>query len=657
MGSLDVMGVVGTWVAVGLALFALLGVVGPLLVWRASKSARNRALAKLDEKPSTSFGFVTPGVRFGPGTRLFRRVRTPILTESKSPKLLSNWKSEYTNAALPSLESAGWVQLGAVLRNYELKFPTKDALVLKEETMQLPISIVWLFIFGLIGRFGSRSDSGGWIEETTDDVVFEQALPGQRLGERVRGRATRAGRGIGTVDAPPEITTWAAAPAYIPKRVDGKLRGLIGKMKCYNREGIGAVDFKAHKEGHIKGLSEEVLDVAKLFWLSMGCPPMTGGRVFHLEDVGYPTQGTRSDSPTGSDYAWPSAGSSPGADPFQRRYGAEHAGAVPYPPRFRSRRHHQRPEFIEPRFWSFVEVKEPLVDFVGIADALGAEVDVNKWSLTDLEASRDDVAALLEDAKRTFIPCHHNWVRLGPPVSEGSPFSAFFLRRSDAQLLARVMLQLPLCPQGYLVHVSPGSACRDMLAEACSLLPRMLYFLVHHFDKLQARMPQGQMDDDLLPTMKKLLLMTSNYSYTRLFASVLYDLDCALVTTVDREPDVNLFIQVLAMTSPEFRDLISQSLRDLEACLDSSLSFDAAPATISTYTIMGARKVFPLDLDVLVDDPRGFVRSGTIQVPYVDVLLLVLKACLRSTFLETSLDSTPLFDAVFKPGVDVFEVC
>ena len=196
-----------------------------------------------------------------------------------------------------------------------------------------------------------------------------------------------------------------------------------------------------------------------------------------------------------------------------------------------------------------------------------------------------------------------------------------------------------------------------MLAEACSLLPRMLYFLVHHFDKLEARMPRGQMDVNFLPTLKKLLLMTSNYSYTRLFASVLYDLDYTLVTTVDREPDIHLFIQVLAMTSAEFRDLISQSLRDLEACLDSNLSFDAAPATISTYTIMGARKVFPLDLDVLVDDPHAFIRSGTIQVPYVDVLLLVLKACLRSTFLETSLDSTPLFDAVFKPGVDVFEVC
>ena len=344
MGSLDVMGVVGTWVAVGLALFALLGVVGPLLVWHASKSARNRALAKLDEKPSTSFGFVTPGLRLGPGTRLFRRVRAPILTESKSPKLLSKWKSEYTNAALPSLESAGWVQLGAVLRNYELKFPTKDALVLKEETMRLPISIVWLFIFGLIGRFGSRSDSGGWIEETTDDVVvFEQALPGQRLGKRVRGRAARAGREMETFDAPPEIMPLWAAPGVVPERVDGKLRGLTGKMECYNREGIGAVDYKAHKAGHIKGLSEEVLDVANLFWLSMGCFPMADGRVFHLEDVGYPTKRSRSDSPTGSDYPWTSGGSSPSADPFPRRRGrAGYAGVFLDPPRFRAGNHHQK---------------------------------------------------------------------------------------------------------------------------------------------------------------------------------------------------------------------------------------------------------------------------------------------------------------------------
>jgi len=151
--------------------------------------------------------------------------------------------------------------------------------------------------------------------------------------------------------------------------------------------------------------------------------------------------------------------------------------------------------------------------------------------------------------------------------------------------------------------------------------------------------------------------MTSNYSYTRQFASVLYDLDRSLESTVSRNPDVHLFVQVLVITSPEFRDLISHSLRELAACLDmeSSVHFDAARATMCTWTIMGALKEFPIHLDILLDDPRGFPRSGLTKVSYVDVLFLVLKACLRSAFLETSLDSTPLFDAVFKPDSDVFE--
>jgi hypothetical protein len=43
------------------------------------------------------------------------------------------------------------------------------------------------------------------------------------------------------------------------------------------------------------------------------------------------------------------------------------------------------------------------------------------------------------------------------------------------------------------------------------------------------------------------------------------------------------------------------------------------------------------------------------DVSYVDVLFLVLNS--EVSFLETSLDSTPLFDAVFKPGGKVCEAC
>ena len=666
MSSTDIAGVVGTWLAVGLAMFALIGVVGPLLVWRASKSARNQALAKLDKGISTSHGFVTKGVRFGPATYLFRRVRAPILTDTLG--LSPEWKPKYTDNDLPSQKSAGWVQLGAVLQNYGLKYPTGDALIFKDETVRLTISTVWLFVFGLIGPYGSRIDKGEWITEATDDVFFEQALPGQRLGRRVTSRATRARKRAETVYIPPNVEDDWDSPGWyrsrdarvVAERIgrsgDGKLHGSTGRIKCYRRGGDCVVDFKAHKKVHIEGLTEEVLDIARLFWLSMGCLPMTDGRVFYLEDVQYATQEARSDSPW-SDDMWSHPESLPDVDPFGTLQQRE------YPPHGRPTPHHLKvkhyhpPRFQEPRFWAFQEIDHSLADFVGLAAALGAERNISKRSLTDVVADPHELIALREEAKRTFIPCHRNWVRLGPTIPEGSSFSAFFLARGDAQLLARVLLQIPICSQGYLIHIPMGSACRDMLVEACSFLPRMLYFLVAYYDHLKTRTPQGQLDDSLLPNLEELLRMTSNYSYTRLFASALYDLDHSLVSTVSRKPDVHLFVQVLVITSQEFRDLISHSLRELGACLDmeSAVAFDAAHATMCTWTIMGALKEFPIHLDVLLDDPRGFPQSGLTNVSYVDVLFLVLKACVRSAFLETSLDSTPLFDAVFKPGSDVFE--
>jgi hypothetical protein len=663
MSSTDIVGVVGTWLAVGLATFALLGVVGPLLVWRASKSARNQALAKLDKGLSTSHGFVTKGIRFGPATYLFRRIRAPILTDTLRPP--PEWKLNYTHTSLPSQESAGWVQLGAILRNCGMEYPRGDALILKHKSMRLPISTAWLFVFGLVGRFGSRSDTGEWNEEpiTCNDVVFEPALPGQGLGRRVRGQVTRASRGWETVDSPPKTDhLWATHPANT-RRHDGNLRGLTGRMRCYSRQGHGTVNFVAHKQSCIGGLSEDVLDVATLFWLSIGCLPLAGGRVFYLGDVQYPTRPQHSEPVTEQ----PQYRDVAPSDPFRGHsddnndlvmFDSHDMSQVPvlyqsYSPRPSVE---DLPHFYEPRFWSSMVIEDRLLDFVEIADALKAEQNIIKLSLTDMAVASDDTAALREDAERTFIPCHRPWVRLGPPVPKESPFSAFFLDRTSAQLLARAMLQLPICSQGYLIHNPPGSASRDMLVEACNLLPRTLYFLIVHFDLIKPLIPHWELDDTILPNLVKLFRMTSDYSYSRNFASALYDLDNALIETVNRDPDVHLFVQVLTVTSPEFRSLISQSLRDPEACLPGKITFDAETATIAIGTVMGAVKRLPIDLDVLLDNPQRFVRSEVTELRYVEVLLLLLKACLRSTFLKTSLDSTPLFDDVLRSG-DFFEAC
>jgi hypothetical protein len=80
----DIASTIGTWATVAVALVALGGVAGPLLVWRASRTARNVAITALDAGTAENGGFISKGFRFSPGIRLLRRVNAPAL--SKTPR-------------------------------------------------------------------------------------------------------------------------------------------------------------------------------------------------------------------------------------------------------------------------------------------------------------------------------------------------------------------------------------------------------------------------------------------------------------------------------------------------------------------------------------------------------------------------------------------
>lgn len=66
---------------------------------------------------------------------------------------------------------------------------------------------------------------------------------------------------------------------------------------------------------------------------------------------------------------------------------------------------------------------------------------------------------------------------------------------------------------------------------------------------------------------------------------------------------------------------------------------------------MGVVQKFPLDRSVLVPDQNDCTE--VVQIKYHHLLFAPLKACLRSVLLETSLDSTPLFEAFLEMGETV----
>ena len=146
-------GTIGTWVAVFLALLALIAVVGPVLVWAAARTERNRALHHADDVDQS---FISTGIRFvGLDVRLLRKVRAPILDKepmNPDPK----WNIAHFKE---SKSRATWIQLANILIGYGVTLQKGDNLVIYRSRALLPIHRIWLLVICLSGRYSTTRKS------------------------------------------------------------------------------------------------------------------------------------------------------------------------------------------------------------------------------------------------------------------------------------------------------------------------------------------------------------------------------------------------------------------------------------------------------------------------------------------------------------------
>ncbi len=136
MGSLDLAGVIGTWMAAGIAIIALAGIIGPILIWRASRTERHQALAGVR---NSDCDFITKGLHVGPNIWLWQRIKAPLL--DKAPTIID--QSFVLNVATTkfdlSQEQAGWVNLGHLLQGYGVVYPQGDNLYIQHTRAYLPL--------------------------------------------------------------------------------------------------------------------------------------------------------------------------------------------------------------------------------------------------------------------------------------------------------------------------------------------------------------------------------------------------------------------------------------------------------------------------------------------------------------------------------------
>ncbi|GAB1312575.1 hypothetical protein MFIFM68171_02785 [Madurella fahalii] len=116
-----------------------------------------------------------------------------------------------------------------------------------------------------------------------------------------------------------------------------------------------------------------------------------------------------------------------------------------------------------------------------------------------------------------------------------------------------------------------------------------------------------------------------------------------------RNGAVNASVGIIMLTSAEFRDTIARIARLIPESKDKSVKLESGFGTLMSYlvipSLMGLNQRFPVDLTVLYPGNTEVMNIGVFSISSTQLLLAALRACLRSAFLETSLDSTPLFEA------------
>lgn len=704
----DLVSAVGTWVAVGLALIALVGIVAPVLVWKATLSERNRALNSLQESGAETFGYVGSGLWTGRKVRIFRAVRAPLLRREPVLPTTDAGKAESLEfagaggtqgrqpAAQPSESSADWVQFGSVVEGYGIDITKGDDFLLEGSHVWMPVHTSWLLLIGLLGRFGQWQDKGRLPSSIARGIASTQAsvrAPGTVVvrGQRAaRQQADRRRRRRFDVE-PRRDGRWTADPwqrsdapweDYGDRRSTNgvtyrPLYGLTGTLHTPSTEGRGGAEddekdrvfFSRHKPGRMGDLGKDPVGIDWLFWMAVGCLPTAAGDALCLADVqdvpiipetpSMPPSARTPRPPALGNVHFDDSGSDSsdyGAAPAPSRAsrgGRERALAHGITPAMYVSQQPGDPAAAtsldpgRPRAFEFGRCDTRLDALSDLANIVRAEVNVQVLSLREVALATTEMDTITSDNDGTFIARSSNWLRL-----ESGYSNPRFLRRSDGQATAAALLGLPLSPHGYLISCET-SLCRNMLCEAATSLPQLLTRTMWSIND-----SFGHLDNAVKDNLKTAMMDFTQHTQpfvkqTRLYFEALFRLDAALEAamkqTSAKEQIANLALGCVMITSPELRSLISQSARLLAQRFDGEIAVDLDAGLIKVPTVLNFLAEFPVDLDdVVPSDFDAAEKTGTVQVPLPRVMLACQRAALRSAMLDSALDSKPLFEAVAR---------
>ncbi|KAJ9419871.1 hypothetical protein FOXG_22195 [Fusarium oxysporum f. sp. lycopersici 4287] len=235
----ELAGIVGTWVAVALAVIALAGVLPVYLLYRASNTERNIALSDVDDPHHL---YISPGVALWRGKPFSWTLGIPDFTNS--PCIEDLRLKFHRNAIQKEHSLTGWVNLANLLRAYGAPGPRTGALEYNRRESYLPVHRGWLLLIGINGRY-------------TRDKVY-----GVARGQPIESEMVDFGKH--------------------PSSISGST-GMLGPMPSRQGDLIDAkICFRLHSAKQLKSLHSEDIHIKLQVMLFLGLLPGRKGALYDL---------------------------------------------------------------------------------------------------------------------------------------------------------------------------------------------------------------------------------------------------------------------------------------------------------------------------------------------------------------------------------------
>jgi len=607
------LGTISTWIAVILALAALIGVVGP---WKAVKAAYSDWNRALDEVHDTRQEYITKGYGIGRTFRFLRRSKVPLLIPGTTtyamynlppliPAVDGRWALEEIR---PTKCRTGWAKICRLLEAYSIvevevsiiaaksSFDTKyqqkqtpsrvldlmerkrGRLIYRHGHAWLPVSRHWILVVGLLGRYGDRQDNGRLITPTIRRDLDE---------ERTLMNDSNSGPDLSSVtsDSSTSHNEFSFIPLESSRRTKiSGVTGVIQKLKTIRNEPnlSSPLSFHMHNEderGHILGNESSSLET--MFWLAQGFLPCSEeGIVYSLENpTMYPDQLHPEELPSNQSHL----------DLETPRGTNRHV--------IRLSLSKDRPRSLRLAMEAFRLQR----------------ARIKHWSRTEMANSRE---------------------RLFPTDSLG--LTGAFMIRAELENMVYAFLALSWTPSSFVIWKKNTTMWTKLLVSTASFIHTLLP-IVWKSEHLKPVADDPRELDDY-HRWKDMTRFNQRKSRD------LYLLDGLLSKASHQSINVNDTIATALVTNTAFQDRVRHLVENYEE--------NAAPTTlrISTET----SKDYSVTLATLSwNDEEEFtttcqanLQSDILEISQADLLLAALRAATRCALWTTSLDSKPLLDFV-----------